>query len=362
MIAAAEQEALRTGEITRSKVAAEVEALETRRSALPTTRRPLDPRDRPAGAAGLDGARAQPGARHPGLQDVAKPTLSGRPPTRPGPFGPAEPISGRPPTELRGPAGSPRPPARPTSPARPASPTRPTAASPRRRRTPAPQIRSPRRSRSLSRASPRRGRSSTRAQRATTVGRSEAPAGGPPVGWRRARCHTRASIHNRRSPSSRPRCSRSGRATRPSRPRSTRGGGCQRRQRVRLLRRPSVRQRPAPLRPPAHRLREGCGAPVPDDAGPAGGAPLRLGLPRAAGRGGGREGARVVRPARRSSSTGSTGSTTRAARPSCGTPTSGSATSPVRLGGSTSTTTTRPSTSRTWRASCGPSSRSGTRA
>ena len=36
-------------------------------------------------------------------------------------------------------------------------------------------------------------------------------------------------------------------------------------------------------------------------------------------------------------------------------------TSPVRLAGSTSTTTTRPSTSRTWRASCGRSRRCGTR-
>ena len=133
-------------------------------------------------------------------------------------------------------------------------------------------------------------------------------------------------------------------------------GGSAGRQRVRLLRRPAVRQRPAALRPPAHRLREGRGAPLPDDAGPPGRAALRLGLPRAAGRGGGREGARPVRAARRSSSTGSTGSTRPAARRSCATPTSGSATSPARPAGSTSTTTTRRSTSPTWRASCGPSS------
>ena len=42
-------------------------------------------------------------------------------------------------------------------------------------------------------------------------------------------------------------------------------------------------------------------------------------------------------------------------------PTTGATTSPARLAGSTSTTTTRRSTSRTWRASCGRSRRSGTR-
>ena len=66
----------------------------------------------------------------------------------------------------------------------------------------------------------------------------------------------------------------------------------ERRQRVRLLRRPAVRQRPAALRPPAHRLRQGRGAALPDHARPAGRAPLRLGLPRPARRGRGREAAR----------------------------------------------------------------------
>ena len=46
------------------------------------------------------------------------------------------------------------------------------------------------------------------------------------------------------------------------------GGRRRRRQRVRLLRRPAVRQRPAALRPPAHRLRQGRRAPLPDDARP----------------------------------------------------------------------------------------------
>ena len=58
----------------------------------------------------------------------------------------------------------------------------------------------------------------------------------------------------------------------------------------------------------------------------------------------------------------STSSTTPAAPACCATPTSGSATSPARPAGSTSTTTTRPSTSPTWRASCGRSRRCGTRA
>jgi hypothetical protein len=63
-------------------------------------------------------------------------------------------------------------------------------------------------------------------------------------------------------------------------------------QRVRVLRRPALRQRAAALRPPAHRLREGRRAALPDHARPAGRAALRLGLPRPAGRDGGREGAR----------------------------------------------------------------------
>ena len=66
----------------------------------------------------------------------------------------------------------------------------------------------------------------------------------------------------------------------------------ERRQRVRLLRRPAVRQRPAALRPPAHRLRQGRGAALPDHARPPGRAPVRLGLPRPAGRGRGGEAAR----------------------------------------------------------------------
>ena len=63
-------------------------------------------------------------------------------------------------------------------------------------------------------------------------------------------------------------------------------------QRVRLLRRPAVRQRAAALRPPVHRLRQGRRAALPDDARAPGRAPLRLGLPRPARRGRGREAAR----------------------------------------------------------------------
>ena len=55
-------------------------------------------------------------------------------------------------------------------------------------------------------------------------------------------------------------------------------------QRVRLLRRPAVRQRPAALRPPPHRLRQGPHPALPDDARAQGRAPLRLGHPRPAGR------------------------------------------------------------------------------
>ena len=64
-----------------------------------------------------------------------------------------------------------------------------------------------------------------------------------------------------------------------------------RRERVRLLRRPALRQRPAALRPPPHRLREGHRPALPDHARQAGRAPLRLGLPRPARRARGREGA-----------------------------------------------------------------------
>ena len=63
-------------------------------------------------------------------------------------------------------------------------------------------------------------------------------------------------------------------------------------QRVRVLRRPAVRQRAAALRPPAHRLRQGRRAALPDHARSPGGASLRLGLPRPARRGRGREAAR----------------------------------------------------------------------
>ena len=61
----------------------------------------------------------------------------------------------------------------------------------------------------------------------------------------------------------------------------------ERRERVRVLRRPAVRQRPPPLRPPAHRLRQGPDPALPDDARPPGRAPVRVGHPRAACRTGG---------------------------------------------------------------------------
>ena len=104
MIAAAEQEALRTGEITRSKVAAEVEALEARRSALSD--------DVDALSSHVTTQREQLAStvlvlnqalEHPGLQDVAKPTLSAPPADPPGPalVPPSEPDAG-PPTELIG--------------------------------------------------------------------------------------------------------------------------------------------------------------------------------------------------------------------------------------------------------------------
>ena len=135
-----------------------------------------------------------------------------------------------------------------------------------------------------------------------------------------------------------------------------------RRHRVRVLRRAAVRQRPAALRAPADRLRQGRRAALPDDAGRRRASPLRLGLPRPAGRGGGREGARHRRPP------GDHG--VRHRQVQRGLPDQraalhrrvASATSPARPAGSTSTTTTRRSTSTTWRASCGPSSRCGTRA
>ncbi len=60
--------------------------------------------------------------------------------------------------------------------------------------------------------------------------------------------------------------------------------GRERLERVRLLRRPSLRQRPAPLRSPPHRIRQGRRAAVPDDAGQEGRPPVRLGHPRPARR------------------------------------------------------------------------------
>src|SRR5690606_27901902 len=78
------------------------------------------------------------------------------------------------------------------------------------------------------------------------------------------------------------------------------GGSAGRRgrfERVRLLRRAAVRQRPPPLRPPRHRLREGRRPAVLDDAGPPRGTALRLGLPRTPRRDGVREGARDPGPA-----------------------------------------------------------------
>ena len=71
-----------------------------------------------------------------------------------------------------------------------------------------------------------------------------------------------------------------------------------RQQRVGLLRRPAVRQRPAALRPPAHRLREGPLPALPDHARQAGAPPLRLGHPRPARRARGRAAARHHREER----------------------------------------------------------------
>ena len=63
-----------------------------------------------------------------------------------------------------------------------------------------------------------------------------------------------------------------------------REAGRGRRQRVRLLRRAAVRQRAAPLRPPAHRLRQGPDPALPDHARASGRAPVRVGHPRPARR------------------------------------------------------------------------------
>ena len=138
-------------------------------------------------------------------------------------------------------------------------------------------------------------------------------------------------------------------------------GRRERQQRVRVLRRPAVRQRPAALRAPADRLRQGRRAALPDDARATRRAPLRVGLPRPARRGRSREGARHLRPPGdhrvRHRPVQRRLPHERAAVHAA----SGSATSPARRAGSTSTTTTRPSTSTTWRASCGRSRRCGTR-
>src|SRR5699024_5081323 len=67
---------------------------------------------------------------------------------------------------------------------------------------------------------------------------------------------------------------------------------------VRLLRRPALRQRPAPLRAPAHRLRQGRHPAVPHHVRRQGGPPLRLGHPRTARRARGDAGARHDREVR----------------------------------------------------------------
>ncbi len=84
------------------------------------------------------------------------------------------------------------------------------------------------------------------------------------------------------------------------RPRHLQGVGRapRRRRRVRLLRRPAVRQRPAALRAPADRLRQGHRAAFPHDDGQQGRPPVRLGLPRPAGRGRSRAAARHLRQGR----------------------------------------------------------------
>ena len=111
-----------------------------------------------------------------------------------------------------------------------------------------------------------------------------------------------------------------GGAGRSSSRRPPRGRG---RQRVRLLRRAAVRQRPAALRPPAHRLRQGRRPALPDDARPPWRAPLRLGHPRAARRGRGRAPARDQATSPRSRRWASRRSTTPAGPACCATPTSG---------------------------------------
>ena len=89
---------------------------------------------------------------------------------------------------------------------------------------------------------------------------------------------------------------------------------------VRLLRRAAVRQRTAALRPSADRLRQGHRAAVPHDARLQGGAPLRLGHPRAARRTRGRSGSSASPTSRRSKRWASRSSTMPAERRCCGTP------------------------------------------
>ena len=150
---------------------------------------------------------------------------------------------------------------------------------------------------------------------------------------------------------------RSGSATTPSRPRSTTG----RPGRTAATSSSSTTGRRSPTGCPhyGHLLTgyvKDARPALPDHARPAGRAPLRLGLPRAAGR--------DARPRRSSGSpAGARSLDVRHRRVQrrlpharcCATPRSGSATSPARPAGSTSTTTTRPWTSPTWRASCGRS-------
>ena len=132
------------------------------------------------------------------------------------------------------------------------------------------------------------------------------------------------------------RCSSGGSATARSRRVDRPPRGDARRERVRVLRRPAVRQRPAALRPPADRLREGRRAPLPDDARAAASSAASAGTATAC-RPRWRPRRSSASPGtRRSPSSASTSSTTPAARACCGTPTSGSATSPARPAGSTS--------------------------
>ena len=86
---------------------------------------------------------------------------------------------------------------------------------------------------------------------------------------------------------------------------------------VGLLRRPAVRERPAALRAPAHRVREGPVPALPDDARQEGRPRLRLGHPRPARRARGDEAARHHREGARSSAWASPPSTRRRASRCC---------------------------------------------